>query len=312
MIVFGPIPSRRLGRSLGINNIPPKACSYSCVYCQVGLTDSMSIQRKEYFSPEEIFNEAKKRIQQLKEAGEKIDYLSFVPDGEPTLDINLGKTINKLKSFGIKIAVITNSSMLWDDTVKKDLNEADWISLKIDAVYNNVWREINRPHNKLELFKIIEGIKEFASSFEGTLCTETMLVRGINDNMESLNKIAQLTGRINPETAFILTPVRPPAENWVKVPLEYNLDTAFRIFNSYGIKTEFLVSENGKDFTYSSNVENELLSILAVHPMKKAAVQEFLSKANSGWDLIKKLIKNKKLKEIKYSDTTFLVKDERR
>lgn len=312
MIVFGPIPSRRLGRSLGINNIPPKACSYSCVYCQVGLTDIMSVQRREYFSPEEIFNEAKKHIWQLKKADEIIDYLSFVPDGEPSLDINLGKTIDKLKSFGIKIAVITNSSLLWDDTVKNDLIKADWISLKIDAVNSNVWHKVNRPHNKLELNNIIKGIEEFALSFEGTLCTETMIVRGINDNMESINKIARLIDRVNPNTAYILTPVRPPAENWVKVPLEYNLNTAYQTFNSYGIKTEILTSEDGKDFTYSSNVETELLSILAVHPMKKAAVEEFLSKANSSWDLIKQLIKNNKLREIKYSGMTFLVKNERR
>jgi len=311
MIVFGPIPSRRLGRSLGINNIPPKVCSYSCIYCQVGLTDSMSIHRREFFSPNEIFNEVKNRISQLKEAGEKIDYLSFVPDGEPTLDINLGNTIDKLKPLGIRIAVITNSSLIWDDDVKRDLITADWISLKIDALHNNIWHKINRPHNKLDLSKIIKGIEEFALSFKGSLCTETMLVKGINDGMESLNEIAQLISRVNPEKAFILTPVRPPAENWVKVSQEYNLNAAYHIFNSYGIKTKVLVSGEGIDFTYSSDVGNELLSILAVHPMKKIAVLEFLSKANSNWDLIEQLIKENKIKEVKYSGSSFFIKNKR-
>ena len=107
---FGPIPSRRLGKSLGINNIPPKICTYSCAYCQQGFSSRMQIERQAFYDPLEIFNEVKERIELLKEKGEEIDYLSFVPDGEPTLDINLGKEIGLLKALGIKIAVITNAS----------------------------------------------------------------------------------------------------------------------------------------------------------------------------------------------------------
>ena len=312
MIVFGPIPSRRLGRSLGINNIPPKICSYSCVYCQVGLTDSMSVNRRKFFSSEDIYNEVEKRISQLREAGEKIDYLSFVPDGEPTLDINLGKTIEMLKAFDIRIAVISNSSLLWDDSVKRDLMQADWLCLKIDTVDNNIWHRINRPHNQLDLPKILNGIEEFASSYKGILCTETMLVNGINDNIELLKETAQLISRLNPEKAFILTPVRPPAENWVKSSRKDNLNTAYNIFNNYGINTELLASGEGIDFTYSSDAENELLSIIAVHPMKETALAEFLTKANSNWDLIERLIKNKKIRRIDYSGSTFFVKYERK
>ena len=312
MIVFGPIPSRRLGRSLGINNIPPKVCSYSCVYCQVGITDSMSVHRRNFFSPEEIFNEVKDRVSQLHKAGEKIDYFSFVPDGEPTLDINLGKTIEKLKTFNIKIAVITNSSLLWDDTVKRDLMHADWICIKIDTVNSKIWHRINRPHNQLDFSNIIKGIEEFTSSYKGILCTETMLIREVNDNRQSINETAQLISRVNPAKAFILTPVRPPAENWVKAPDKDDLNTAGMIFNSYGIKAELLASSDEVNFTYSSNVENELLSIIAVHPMKEDAIKEFLSKANSNWDLIEQLIENKKIKKIDYSGSSFFVKYERK
>jgi wyosine [tRNA(Phe)-imidazoG37] synthetase (radical SAM superfamily) len=312
MIVFGPIPSRRLGRSLGINNIPPKVCSYSCVYCQVGITDSMSVHRRNFFPPEEIFNEVKDRVSQLHKAGEKIDYFSFVPDGEPTLDINLGSTIEKLKTFNIKIAVITNSSLLWDDTVKRDLMHADWICIKIDTVNSRIWHRINRPHNQLDFSNIIKGIEEFASSYKGILCTETMLIREVNDNRQSINETAQLISRVNPAKAFILTPVRPPAENWVKAPDKDDLNTAGMIFNSYGIKAELLASSEEVNFTYSSNVENELLSIIAVHPMKEDAIKEFLSKANSNWDLIEQLIENKKIKKIDYSGSSFFVKYERK
>ena len=308
MITFGPIPSRRLGRSLGINNIPPKVCSYSCVYCQIGATDSMSITRKEFFSANEIYNEVAEKIQQLKIAGEKIDYLTFVPDGEPTLDIHLGKTIERLKPFAIKIAVITNSSLIWDKKVQSDLMKADWVSLKIDSAYENILRKINRPHGSLDLKKIITGIKEFASSFKGTLVTETMLVKGINDNLESLNKTAVLISGINPHKAYILAPTRPPAEILVKKTSEENMNMAYQIYSSLIPNVEIIAYNEGTDFTFSSDAEKELLNILAVHPMRKDAVENFLSRAKSNWDLINHLVFTEQLKEVTYSGITFIIK----
>ena len=111
----------------------------------------MTITRKEFYSSNEIFKEVSEKVKQFKNTGEQIDYLTFVPDGEPTLDINLGKTINLLKPLGIKIAVITNSSLLWNEDVRNDLMNADWVSVKIDAVDENIWHKINRPNGKLEL-----------------------------------------------------------------------------------------------------------------------------------------------------------------
>jgi len=99
--VFGPVPSRRLGRSLGINNIPPKICSYSCVYCQLGRTLRMEIERRAFYEPEELIRAVRERVEELREGGERIDYLTFVPDGEPTLDSNLGEEIAALKDLGI-------------------------------------------------------------------------------------------------------------------------------------------------------------------------------------------------------------------
>lgn len=308
-IIFGPIPSRRLGRSLGINNIPPKVCSYSCVYCQVGIIDSMSIQRKEYYLPDEIFEAVSEKVNQLIKAGEHIDYLTFVPDGEPTLDINIGKTIERLKSFGIKIAVITNSSFMWDKEVQNDLAQADWVSLKIDSAYENIWRKINRPFGTLELSTIIQGIKNYAALFEGMLVTETMLVKGINDSIESLSKTAQVISEINPHKSYILIPTRPPAEKFVKPPSEENLNTAYQIFSNLISKVELVANNEGTNFTYSSDADRELLSILAVHPMRKDAVEEFLSRSKSSWDLIENLIKKTKLKEVTYSGKTFFIKN---
>lgn len=308
-IVFGPIPSCRLGRSLGINNIPPKVCSYSCIYCQIGTTDSMSIERKEFFSPDNIFEEAAEKISQTQKAGEQIDYLTLVPDGEPTLDINLGQTIERLKAFGIKIAVITNASLIWDKEVQNDLIKADWVSVKIDSAYENIWRKINRPYGSLGFKKIITGIKEFASSLNGMLVTETMLVKGINDNLESLSKTAQIISEINPHKSYILIPTRPPAEKLVKAPSEESIITAYQIYSSLIPSVELIDYSEGTDFSYSSDAEKELLSILSVHPMRKDAVDKFLSRSNSTWDLIDHLVFIDKLKEVTYSGTTFLIKN---
>ncbi len=307
-IIFGPIPSRRLGRSLGINNIPPKVCSYSCVYCQIGVTDSMSIKRKEFYSPNEILKEVSEKVEQLQNNGEKIDYLTFVPDGEPTLDINLGKTIDMLRPLGIKIAIITNSSLLWDEEVRNDLLKADWVSVKIDTVDEEIWHKIDRPNGKLKLQEIISGIKTFAS-FNGMLVTETMLVKGINDTFETIKRTAEVISQINPEKSYILVPTRPPAEEFVKPPAEENLNTAYQIFLETLNMVELLVYNEGINFSYSTDAEKELLSILAVHPMRKDAVEMFLSKANSDWDLINNLINKNVLKEVKYSGETFFVKN---
>ena len=309
MIVFGPIPSRRLGRSLGVNNIPPKVCSYSCVYCQIGRTDSLSIGRKEFYSPDEIFREVSAKVKDLQGRGEKIDYISFVPDGEPTLDLNLGKEIDLIKQLGIKTAVITNSSLLDDENVRDDLLQADWISVKIDSTDEKIWHKINRPNGKLNLEEILIGIKTFAKEFKGVLVTETMLVEGLNDNIESIKATAEFIKKINPDTAYILVPTRPPAEEFVKPPSEENLNIAYQIFNSRISNVELLTGKEGIDFSYSSDVEKELLSILAVHPMQLEAVERYLNKAKADWTLIDTLIHNNMLKEVKYSGQKFLVRN---
>jgi wyosine [tRNA(Phe)-imidazoG37] synthetase (radical SAM superfamily) len=145
MIAFGPVPSRRLGRSLGINNIPPKVCTYSCIYCQLGHTIRMQVTRPAFYEPGEVFEAVQNKVQKAQKAGESVDYLTFVPDGEPTLDVNLGREIELLRSLGIKIAVITNSSLIYFLGVRQDLMKADWVSLKLDSTREETWRRLDRP-----------------------------------------------------------------------------------------------------------------------------------------------------------------------
>ncbi|MBE9561928.1 MAG: radical SAM protein, partial [Proteobacteria bacterium] len=211
MEIFGPIPSRRLGRSLGINNIPPKSCSYYCTYCQVGPTEETEVELKHFFGSEHLVTQVTERVQQLREKGEIIDYLSFVPDGEPTLDVDLGTTIDQLRPLGVKIAIITNASLIWHPEVRATLKKADWLSIKIDSVNPKIWQRINIPHPSLKLNDILDNILSFATEYNGTLVSETMLVKDRNVDEESAHEIANFIHRLNPKTAYFLIPTRPPA-----------------------------------------------------------------------------------------------------
>jgi len=301
VITFGPVPSRRLGKSLGINNIPPKICSYSCVYCQIGRTKNFGFERKSFYSLKKIESAVGDTLKKLKKKKEQIDYLSYVPDGEPTLDINLGKEIEKLKKFGIKIAVITNASLIWMEDVREELAKADWVSVKVDAVSENIWKKVNRPYRKLILEKILEGIEKFSSMFQGTLATETMLVSGINDTEEELKKIARFLKGLNPDSAYIGIPTRPPAEKRIKPPSEEKINIAYQIFvEKHSLKTELFTGLGGTAFGFTGNVKEDLLNITSVHPMREDQVRELLKKANKDWSVVAELVEDEKIKELKY------------
>ncbi|MCD4702301.1 MAG: radical SAM protein, partial [Candidatus Aegiribacteria sp.] len=277
MLVFGPVPSRRLGRSIGINNIPPKICTYSCVYCQVGRTTEMSTVRSQFYEPEAILNEVRKKLQQCNAASAQIDYLTIVPDGEPTLDINLEELLKILHNLGLSIAVISNSSLIWDPEVRHALQVADWVSLKVDSVIERTWRKIDRPHGKLSLSRILEGVQTFAEEYEGKLVTETMLVRNLNDRPEELHAIGEFLEHLKPECAYISVPTRPPAERRVCAPSEDSINMAYNILIEHLDNVEYLIDYEGDEFTPTDDVESDLLGILSVHPMRETAVLKFLS-----------------------------------
>jgi len=307
-VVYGPVPSRRLGRSLGINNIPPKICSYSCVYCQLGSTTNMRVERQTFYNPKEIAQSVEEKVRQAKEKGEPIDYLTFVPDGEPTLDANLGKEIELVKSLGLKIAVISNASLIWRDDVSQDLQKADWVSLKVDAVSRQIWRRINRPQKLLKLERILYGMINFANIFKGELATESMLIPGINDNRQELEKIAGFLTELNPDRSYLAIPIRPPAVKTVTAASEKTINLAYQIFTERLTNVEYLVGYEGNAFAFTGNVEDDLLSITSVHPIREEGVAELLKKANAGWDTVKELIKDGRLIEIEYEGRKFYMR----
>ena len=304
-IIFGPIPSRRLGRSLGINNIPPKICSYACVYCQLGNTLKMQNQREAFYLPEEVYNAVENRMHQLKARGEGVDYLTFVPDGEPTLDLNIGKSIKLLKKLGKKIAVITNASLIYDENVRHDLMEADWISLKVDTAKESTWHKIDRPYGTMAYDDILNGMEKFAGEYQNFLTTETMLIKTINDTADEMEAVADFIKKLKPKIAYISVPTRPPAEEYGIPPEPEFINEAYQIFDSKIDHVELIIGYEGDSFASTGNFEEDLLSITSVHPMRKEAVEKLMKKDNDKWAVVERLISEEKIKTSEFSGNTF-------
>jgi wyosine [tRNA(Phe)-imidazoG37] synthetase (radical SAM superfamily) len=308
MLTFGPVPSRRLGRSLGINNITFKDCSYSCVYCQIGRTTEYSVERRDFYPPERIYNDVLKSVKSAGKRGEKIDYLTFVADGEPTLDINLIKILNMIKTLGIKTAIISNSSLIWMDEVKRDLMNFDWVSLKCDSVDEHVWKKIDRPHEELALKKILNGIVDFSHNYKGDLNIEVMLVRGVNDGGDNLKQLGYFLRRVKYNRIYLSVPTRPPAEKFVDKPDEMTVIKAYNILGEKLKNVQLNIGFEGNEFSSTGDLENDILRITAVHPMKIDSVINLINREKGTLSIINKLKKEEKIKEIDYNGEKFIVR----
>lgn len=290
MHVFGPVPSRRLGRSLGINHIPPKVCSYGCRYCQLGSTLNMSIDRRNFFEPSSIIAEVGRKLEELRESGDPVDYMAFVPDGEPTLDLRIGELARGLKGYGVPLAVITNSSLIGDRAVREDLMAFDWVSLKVDGATEPVWRFVDRPHKGLSFDGIMEGLRAFSSDYKGHLETETMLLAGANDQDDHLEALAAFLAALSPDVCRLSSPTRPPACPDVACVDEERLAVATAILESHGLNPMILNAYEGDDFTRTGDAREGLLSIMSVHPMKEAAVARFLREEGDDMAIVEDMV----------------------
>jgi len=308
MIAFGPVPSRRLGRSLGINNIVShKSCTYSCIYCQIGITHRQSKKRVSFYEPVTLVDEVEKHLEKLKPEF-KPDYLTFVANGEPTLDINIGKEIRMLKKFNTPIAVITNSSLMHHASVREELMEADWVSVKVDATENSIWEKVNQPDVSLVLNKIMSGLEKFAESYRGMLHTETMLVNGCNDSRIAIAQTASFIASLHPLKAYISVPIRPTAVQGVKTPDEEKLVDAWQIFRKMGITAELLTGFEGTNAGSTGNAFEDILNITAVHPLREDTMKELLKQDKTDENVIHSLIAQGLIKGIVHDGKTFYVR----
>ena len=308
MLVFGPVPSRRLGYSLGINHIPPKHCPYSCVYCQVGRTTHMDITRQEFYSVDRIMSEVERKVFECERAKNDIDYLTLVPDGEPTLDLNLGILIEKLKQFGIPIAVISNASLIDRLDVQEELLKVDWISLKIDSVDELVWKAINRPYRKLLLPDILDGIRTFRKRFRGELVTESMLVGGLNDNAKATQQLCEFLLELQPFKSYLSIPTRPPAESNVTRPSPDSLRKIMQICSDLIPFMHFLFETEVGDFVSTGNLMEDILSITAVHPLRREALERMILKYGGTWKLVEDLLNSDDLICVPYRNENYYLR----
>ena len=313
-IVFGPVPSRRLGRSLGINNIPPpKRCSYSCIYCQLGGTKILTVERRRFYDTRVLRKALSEKLPEVNE--DDLDYITFVPDGEPTLDRSLSEHVKTIRELSDKpIAILTNSTLISVEGVRRDLMEFDLVSIKLDAVSEEIWRKINRPHSSLNLREILDGVKIFRREFPGKLISETMLIDGVNSERSEIKRIADELSKIDPDKAYIAIPTRPPAENWVKPVDEEKLVESYEIFSeSLGRdRVELLIGYEGAGFKIGRDPVRDLLSIATIHPIRLDYAHQILSKSIHDPDeLIERLVNSGEMKLVKYRGRNFLVRRRR-
>ena len=277
--VFGPVPSRRLGQSLGIDTIPLKTCNWNCVYCQLGRTQPLVNERQEYYPSEEILAEVREALESHKPG--EIDWVTFVGSGEPLLHIGMGYLIRQVKGMtDLPVAVITNGSLLYLPEIRQELAAADAILPSLDAGTAYLYRKINRPHPELTFDRLVEGLIAFREEYRGKLWVEVMLVQGLNDTPQALRDIADVLQRVRPDAVHINLPTRPPAETWVQPPPEENLMQAIAILGN--IAEVVHPAEGSFDLSGYDNPIDAVIGIITRHPMRQEELERTLERWSPG------------------------------
>jgi wyosine [tRNA(Phe)-imidazoG37] synthetase (radical SAM superfamily) len=270
--IYGPVPSRRLGVSLGVDVIPRKTCSYDCIYCQLGRTTNKSIKRGVHMPVEPIVREIKDFLGYMKTP---VDYITFSGSGEPTLHSRIGTIIGEIKRMtSIPVTVITNGSLLFMDEVKRDLSEADLVIPSLDAASKTVYETINRPEESLEIDQIIQGIVDFRERFRGQVWIEILFCRGINDGPSEIAKMKEVLERIDPNRIQLNTVYRPPAEDFASPLTEERLSEIKEVFGS---KASVITPYRGnRSIGGKGEVEAQIIDALERRPLTADDMSEIL------------------------------------
>jgi wyosine [tRNA(Phe)-imidazoG37] synthetase (radical SAM superfamily) len=289
---YGPVPSRRLGFSLGVDIIPRKVCSFDCIYCQVGVTTKKSIRRFSYID----FSKFEQELRGIIKKNLRIDYITFSGSGEPTLHKDLGKIIGIIKRVTknkYPICIITNSSLLYRKDVRAELKKADLIIPSLDAADAKTFKKINRPHRVVTFKKVLDGLAALRKEFKGEIWLEIMFIAGINDSLEQARKFKPIIDKIGPDKIQINLPVRP-------APVKLSLPSAKRIAaikaiidSNIEVASSFHKKEQRK---FLKNIDEEILKFLRRRPANALDLSQSLGiplkEANK---CLKGLLKNKKI-----------------
>jgi len=306
-VVYGPVRSRRLGLVLGINNVKSKTCSYNCIYCPSGKTSCCSICTNNCLSPYELYLSVKNKLEEIKKSGKQIDYILFAGSGAPSLDANLSKEISLIREFGYKIAVFTNSALIWNERVQENLLFADHVSLKIDTVNEETWLKINRPHQRLQYDKILDGIKQFSKRFQGTLTTETTFIRNFNDNAEEIDQLSNYLNTLGHKTSYFMTPMFPPAESYAVSPETDTLNRLSKQIKEKVANSVLLCCPETEEFFTTDDFENEFMGLLSIHPVGVDAVKHFI-KGNGELKKLNRLVDDRIIREFDFNGKHYFMK----
>jgi len=266
--IFGPVPSRRLGISLGIDLLPFKTCSFNCIYCECGRTTQYLNERKEFFPVENIFSE----ISDYLSNNEYPDFLTFSGSGEPTLYSKLGELISMCKARfpEIKVAILTNSSLLYREDVRNECSLADVVLPSLDSARLESFLKLDRPFEKDKLNLIIYGLIEFRKMYEKEIWLEIFFAQGINDSEEDLNALHEAIIKIKPDLIQLNTLDRPPAESFTKpVPKKFLEDVAKR-WNDLPVEIISRYKNRGEIENYSKEFEQQILAALKRRPLTRS------------------------------------------
>jgi len=258
---YGPVPSRRLGRSYGVDIVPFKVCTLDCVYCQLGKTTDRTIERKDYGPIEPILAELRETLAEGLEA----DFITIAGSGEPTLNLRLGELIDGIKKItDIPVAILTNGTLLYKKDVRADCAKADVVMPSLDAGDEQTFQKVNRPHNDISIENLISGLCAFREEFVGRIWLEVFFVEGLNTDAEQIAKIRDAIGLIRPDKVQLNTAVRPTAETDIKrLDAEKLQAIAARLGPKCEVVADFSLSHHGKSF---ENKAEDVLSILKRRP----------------------------------------------
>ena len=260
--VFGPVPSRRLGFSLGVDLVPFKTCTLDCIYCQLGRTTRKTLLRRSYMAPERIMADLKEALSQ----GQRVDYITLSGSGEPTLHSQIGRIIEQIKEItDIPVAILTNGTLFTIKRLREELARADLAIPSLDAASQDIFERVNRPHPALHIEKIIQGLRAFREGFTGQIWLEVMLVKGINEGAEAIESLREVIPELCCDKIQLNTVIRPPSENYAR-PLD--LEGMLKVKELLGPKCEIMSRFSRRaQKAYREDLEQRILDLVARRPV---------------------------------------------
>lgn len=268
---YGPVPSRRLGRSLGVDLVPPKTCDFDCIYCQLGRTDRTTVERREYTPVDEAVAEVRRRL----EEGAEPDWVTLGGSGEPTLHSGFGDIAARIEAFAEPpLALLTNGSLFYLPEVRAACAPLDLVLPSLDAGDEETFQRINRPHSSLTFERLVEGLVRLREEFSGRMWLEVFIIGGVNSSDEQVQRIGRRIERIDPDRVQINTAVRPPAEAGLRVPSPQRLEEIRRML---GPRAEVIARGAGTQPTAGGEARREeILDMLRRRPCTVRDIAEGL------------------------------------